>query len=170
MLTWKDILVLADNGNPAPDRTVRKTDQEWRAQLTDAQYRVTRQHGTEAPFSSGLCTRFEPGIYACVCCDTVLFNADDKFESRTGWPSFTQPIADNVIAYHRDASQGMQRIETQCRTCEAHLGHVFPDGPEPSRLRYCMNAVALKKKQSCEKPQPLAAATFGAQKPTSNSG
>ena len=156
MLTWKNILTFADKGNPTPDRTVRKTDQEWRTQLTDEQYRVTRQHGTEAAFSSDMCSLFEPGIYACVCCATLLFDADDKFESRTGWPSFTQPIQENAIAYHGDNSYDMRRIETLCNTCEAHLGHVFPDGPESSGLRYCMNAIALKKiKASLEK------ATFG---------
>jgi peptide methionine sulfoxide reductase msrA/msrB len=145
MLTWKNILTFADKGNPSPDRTVRKTDQEWRAQLTDEQYRVTRQHGTEAAFSSGMCSLFEPGIYACVCCATLLFKADDKFESRTGWPSFTQPIKENAIAYHGDNTYGTRRIETLCNTCEAHLGHVFPDGPEPRGLRYCINAIALQK-------------------------
>jgi peptide methionine sulfoxide reductase msrA/msrB len=156
MLTWENILTFADQGNPTPDRTVRKTDQEWRAQLTDEQYRVTRQHGTEAAFSSDMCSLFEPGIYACVCCATLLFDADDKFESRTGWPSFTQPIKENTIAYHGDNSSGMRRIETRCNTCEAHLGHVFPDGPEPSGLRYCMNAVALQNTEAS-----LETATFG---------
>ena len=156
MLTWKNILTFADKGNPTPDRTVRKTDQEWRTQLTDEQYRVTRQHGTEAAFSSDMCSMFEPGIYACVCCATLLFDADDKFESRTGWPSFTQPIQENAIAYHGDNSYDMRRIETLCNTCEAHLGHVFPDGPESSGLRYCMNAVALKKIEAS-----LEKATFG---------
>jgi peptide methionine sulfoxide reductase msrA/msrB len=156
MLTWKNILTFADKGNLAPDRAVRKTDQEWRDQLTDEQYRVTRQHGTEAAFSSGMCSLFEPGKYACVCCDTLLFDADDKFESRTGWPSFTQPIKENSIAYHGDSSHGMQRMETTCNTCDAHLGHVFPDGPEPSDLRYCMNAVALQKVASSKET-----ATFG---------
>ena len=156
MLTWKNILTFADKGNPTPDRTVRKTDQEWRTLLTDEQYRVTRQHGTEAAFSSDMCSLFEPGIYACVCCTTLLFDADDKFESRTGWPSFTQPIKGNAIAYYGDNSYDMWRIETLCNTCEAHLGHVFPDGPESSGLRYCMNAVALKKIEAS-----LAKATFG---------
>jgi peptide methionine sulfoxide reductase msrA/msrB len=156
MLTWKNILTFADNGNLAPDRTVRKSDQEWRAQLTNEQYRITRQHGTEAAFSSGMCSLFEPGTYACVCCGTLLFDADDKFESRTGWPSFTQPIKENSIAYHGDSSHGMQRMETTCNTCDAHLGHVFPDGPDPSGLRYCMNAVALQKVASSKQT-----ATFG---------
>ncbi len=145
MLQWNDILKLAKNGAPAPERKVTKTDAEWRAQLTKEQYAVTRQAGTERPFSSEMCGLFEPGIYACVCCDTVLFDASEKFESGTGWPSFTQPIKENAIAYHADTSYGMTRVETICNTCEAHLGHVFQDGPKPSGLRYCMNAVALKK-------------------------
>jgi methionine-R-sulfoxide reductase len=147
MLKWNDVLKLGKNGNLAPDRRVVKTEPEWRAQLTAEQYRVTRQAATERPFSSEMCSLFEPGIYGCVCCDNLLFDAGEKFESGTGWPSFTQPIKDNAIAYHTDTSYGMTRVETVCSVCDAHLGHVFPDGPPPSGLRYCMNAVALRKKQ-----------------------
>lgn len=145
MLKWADVLRLAKSGNLAPDRKVTKTEQEWRAQLTPEEYRITRRSGTEPAFSSEMCSRFEPGVYGCVCCGTVLFDASQKFESGTGWPSFTQPLADNAIAYHVDTSYGMTRVETVCNTCDAHLGHVFPDGPEPSGLRYCMNAAALRK-------------------------
>jgi peptide-methionine (R)-S-oxide reductase len=145
VLTWNDILVTAKNGNPPPARRVERTDAEWREQLTAEQYHVTRQHGTERAFSSEMCSLFEPGRYACVCCGTVLFDAAGKFESGTGWPSFTQPIDPTVIAYHVDRSYGTVRVETTCNTCDAHLGHVFPDGPAPSGLRYCMNAVALSK-------------------------
>jgi methionine-R-sulfoxide reductase len=146
MLKWKDVLRLAESGNLAPDRKVTKTDAEWRAQLlSPEEYRVTRRAGTETAFSSEMCSLFEPGIYGCVCCGTVLFDASRKFESGTGWPSFTQPITANAIAYHVDTNHGMTRIEATCNTCDAHLGHVFPDGPAPSGLRYCMNAVALKK-------------------------
>lgn len=145
MLKWFDVLRLAREGNLEPERKVVKTADEWRAQLTPEQYFVTRQHGTERAFSSELCSLFEPGLYGCVCCDTLLFDASEKFESGTGWPSFTQPIRENAIAYHADQSYGMVRVETVCNTCDAHLGHVFPDGPAPSGLRYCMNAVALKK-------------------------
>lgn len=145
MLNWSDVLRLAKEGNLEPDRKVSKTETEWRAQLTPEQYFVTRQHGTERPFSSEMCSLFEPGLYACVCCGTLLFDANKKFESGTGWPSFTQPLQENAIAYHADHSYGMVRVETVCNTCDAHLGHVFPDGPAPSGLRYCMNAVALKK-------------------------
>ena len=147
MLTWNDILRTAKTGNPAPAPKVVRTDAEWRAQLTPEQYRVTREAGTERPFSSPMCELFEPGLYSCLCCDTLLFDASQKFDSGTGWPSFTQPVADNAIAYNVDTSYGMTRVETVCNTCDAHLGHVFPDGPPPSGLRYCMNAVALKKKK-----------------------
>lgn len=145
MLDWKQVLRLSETGNLPPDRVVKKTDQEWKAQLSSEQYLVTRQHGTERPFSSAMCSLFEPGLYSCVCCGSLLFDASQKFESGTGWPSFTQPLQDNAIAYHADRSYGMVRVETLCNTCEAHLGHVFPDGPAPSGLRYCMNAVALEK-------------------------
>jgi methionine-R-sulfoxide reductase len=144
MLRWPDIIGLATKGTPAPDRKMVKTDAEWRAQLTAEEFRVTRQAGTERAFSSEMCGLFAPGIYACVCCGTVLFDASEKFDSGTGWPSFTQPVTPAAVAYHVDNSYGMQRVEAICNTCDAHLGHVFPDGPPPSGLRYCMNAVALK--------------------------
>jgi peptide methionine sulfoxide reductase msrA/msrB len=156
MLNWADIIRFANEGNPAPDRRVVKTDAEWRAQLTPEQYYITREKGTERAFSSEMCSVFEPGQYACVCCDTLLFDASGKFESGSGWPSFTQPVKGNTIAYHSDNAYGMQRVETVCNTCDAHLGHVFPDGPPPSGLRYCMNALALKKTS-----QSQTKATFG---------
>ena len=102
MLKWPDVLNLAKSGNPAPDRKVVKTDAEWREQLSDEEYHVTRQAGTERAFSSEMCSLFEPGIYSCLCCKTLLFDASEKFESHTGWPSFTQPIKENVIAYRFD--------------------------------------------------------------------
>jgi methionine-R-sulfoxide reductase len=145
ILKWPDIMNLAKSGVAPPDQKVVKTEAEWRAQLTPEQYRVTREAGTERAFSSEMCSRFEPGIYGCLCCDTVLFDGSNKFESGTGWPSFTQPATPNAIAYHLDTEYGMTRVETVCNTCDAHLGHVFPDGPVPSGLRYCMNAVSLKK-------------------------
>jgi len=145
MLYWKTLLRFAEQGNPTPPRVVKKSEAEWRAQLTPEQYHVTREHGTERAFSSEMCGLFEPGRYACVCCGEVLFDANEKFESGTGWPSFTQPIQENVISYKVDRSFGMVRVETLCNVCDAHLGHVFPDGPAPSGLRYCMNAVALEK-------------------------
>jgi len=148
MLNWSDVLKLAEQGNLEPDPVVTKTDAQWREQLTPEQYRITRQKGTERPFSSEMCSLFEPGRYACVCCDSPLFDAQEKFESGTGWPSFTQAVQDNAVAYHSDRSHGMYRVETLCNNCGAHLGHVFPDGPEPSGLRYCINALALRKIES----------------------
>ena len=145
MITWNEVLSFARNGNPKPDQKVVKTAEEWHQQLTDEQYRVTREAGTERAFSSALCNLFEPGIYSCLCCGTLLFDASEKFDSGTGWPSFTQPIEENAIAYRLDNTYGMARVETVCNTCDAHLGHVFPDGPGESGLRYCMNAVALQK-------------------------
>jgi peptide-methionine (R)-S-oxide reductase len=145
MLNWNDILQVAKNGNPEPPRRVELSDAEWRQRLTPEQYHVTRQKGTERPFSSEMCSLFEPGRYACVCCDTVLFDSATKFESGTGWPSFTEPVAPNVVAYHADRSYGMVRVETVCNVCDAHLGHVFPDGPKPSGLRFCINALSLDK-------------------------
>jgi methionine-R-sulfoxide reductase len=150
MLKWPDVLKLAKDGNPDPDQKVVKPDAEWRRQLTDEQYRVTRKAGTERAFSSEMCSRFEPGLYSCLCCDTLLFDSNEKFESHTGWPSFTQPVKVNAIAYRFDGPAFLQRVETVCNICDAHLGHVFPDGPEPSGLRYCMNAVALRKSEKTE--------------------
>ncbi|SDK19357.1 peptide methionine sulfoxide reductase msrA/msrB [Catalinimonas alkaloidigena] len=158
MLRWIDVIRFANQGNPKPDKVVEKSEAEWKAQLTPEQFYVTRQKGTERAFSSEMCSRFEPGQYACVCCDTLLFDSDEKFESGTGWPSFTQPAKENAIAYHIDNAYGMKRVETVCNTCGAHLGHVFPDGPAPSGLRYCMNAVALQK---VEATTTLEKATFG---------
>jgi peptide-methionine (R)-S-oxide reductase len=144
-LTWPDVLRLAQQGNLQPPRRDERTPQQWREVLTPEQFRVTRKAGTERAFSSDLCSLFEPGRYECACCGTELFDSATKFESGTGWPSFTQAVRPEVIAYHRDSSWGMDRVETVCNVCDAHLGHVFPDGPAPSGLRYCMNAVALRK-------------------------
>ena len=151
MLKWIDVLKFANNGNPAPDRRVEKTDAEWAELLTPEQFRITRLKGTERAHSSEMCSYFESGKYACICCGTLLFDGDEKFESGTGWPSFTQPVKENAVAYHKDTTYGMVRIEALCSTCDAHLGHVFPDGPAPSGLRYCMNAVSLEKVESPDK-------------------
>ena len=131
------------NGNPAPDRRVEKTENEWREILTPDQFRITRKKGTEAPHSGALCSIHDAGKYSCVCCSTPLFDSTIKFESGTGWPSFTQPIAENAIKYEKDVTFGMIRVEVICNTCDAHLGHVFPDGPEPSGLRYCINSESM---------------------------
>ena len=144
MLTWKDVISFSVNGNPVPDRRVEKTEEEWSQILTPEQFRITRKKGTERPFSGELCSIFEEGTYGCVCCDTPLFDSTIKFNSSSGWPSFTQPIEANAIQYKRDTSHGMVRVEVMCNTCDGHLGHVFPDGPEPSGLRYCINSESMK--------------------------
>ncbi len=145
LIDWPEVLRRGRGHNLAPSHRVERTEAEWRARLTPEQFHVTRRHGTERPFSSEMCSRFEPARYQCVCCDTPLFDASVKFESGTGWPSFTQPVESEVVAYQLDTSYGMERVETTCAVCDAHLGHVFPDGPAPSGLRYCINAVALVK-------------------------
>lgn len=148
MLTWLDVIKFANQNNPVPDRRVEKTDAEWQSILTEQQYFVTRKKGTERPFSSEMCESIEAGLYACVCCGTPLFDSREKFKSGTGWPSFTQPIKENAVSYFKDQSHGMTRVETLCNTCDAHLGHVFQDGPKPGGLRYCINAVSLQKMES----------------------
>jgi peptide-methionine (R)-S-oxide reductase len=144
MIDWKQVNRYAAKGNPEPPRRVEKSAEEWKQQLTSEQYQVTREHGTEQPFSGEYCEAHQPGLYACVCCGTELFDSQEKFESRSGWPSFTEPVEDNVIRYKEDFSYGMHRIEVLCNVCDAHLGHVFPDGPEPTGLRYCINSASLK--------------------------
>ncbi len=120
-----------------------KTDAEWRAQLSDLAYKVTRKHGTERAFTHDDFPK-EPGIFRCVCCDAPLFDSETKFESGTGWPSFWAPIDPERVGERVDRSFFMRRTEVHCAECEAHLGHVFPDGPAPTGLRYCMNGVALR--------------------------
>ncbi|MFD2568539.1 peptide-methionine (R)-S-oxide reductase MsrB [Pseudotenacibaculum haliotis] len=144
MITWKDVIHFAVNGNSTPDKRVEKTDEEWSKLLTPEQFRITRLKGTERPFSGELCSIFEEGTYSCICCNTPLFDSTIKFNSSSGWPSFTQPIKENAIKYERDTSHGMVRVEVMCNTCDGHLGHVFPDGPEPSGLRYCINSESMK--------------------------
>ena len=145
MLTWQDIENFVVNGNPPAQQRLVKTIEEWRELLPNDVFDVTRNAGTERPFSSPMCTHFEPGVYACACCNTLLFDATEKFDSGTGWPSFTQPIGQNTVAYSSDDSLSRQRVEITCNTCDAHLGHVFPDGPAPSKLRYCVNALSLNR-------------------------
>ena len=144
MLNWNRILTFAKEGTPAPSNKIEKTEEEWKSILTEEQFRVARQKGTERAGSGDFCTSYEEGVYSCICCNTKLFDSTIKFSSGTGWPSFTQPIEINAIKYHRDISFGMERVEVVCNTCDAHLGHVFPDGPEPSGLRYCVNSVAIQ--------------------------
>lgn len=120
------------------------SDEEWRERLTPEEYRVLRQHGTEAPGQGCFLGTKDPGTYVCAGCGNPLFRSGEKFESGTGWPSFTRPISENALGEHQDRSYGMIRTEVRCARCAGHLGHVFPDGPPPTGLRYCINSVSMK--------------------------
>ncbi len=125
-------------------KPIEKSDAEWRADLTDEQYDVCRKGGTESPFSGKYYNCDQDGTYRCVCCDNELFQSSTKFDSGTGWPSFFEPAANTKVTTAVDLSSGMRRTEVRCGSCDAHLGHVFDDGPRPTGLRYCINSVALK--------------------------
>lgn len=129
-----------------PVPRVKKTNEEWAKELTPDQYYITRQHGTERPFTGPYLNEKRQGTYLCVSCGNPLFDSSTKYESGSGWPSFFAPLDKNAVSEHQDNSLLMRRTEIRCAACEAHLGHVFPDGPRPTGLRYCMNGTALKLK------------------------
>lgn len=143
MLRWKDVLIFARYANPEPPRRVELSEEQWQQRLTPARYAVLRGRSTEPPYRNAYCRAYEPGRYHCAGCHSLLFDSATKYHAISGWPSFTQPATSAAICYFPDDSHHMQRIEARCNVCGGHLGHVFPDGPAPAGLRYCINSVSL---------------------------
>jgi peptide-methionine (R)-S-oxide reductase len=142
---------MSDAGSERPGgKRIAKSDAEWRTKLTPEQYEVCRQKGTERPFTGAYDDCKRAGVYRCACCGNELFSSESKYESGTGWPSFTQPIGEVSVSTQEDHSTGTLRTEVICAGCDAHLGHVFPDGPDPTGTRYCMNSIALDLEESNE--------------------
>ncbi len=142
-----DIVVFSDNGNKRETvhvNKIEKSDAEWKAELTPEEFAVARKKGTERAFTGRYWNNHEAGMYRCVCCGTELFRSDEKFESGSGWPSFTAPAAEQNVATEKDNSFFMERTEVLCSKCDAHLGHLFPDGPGPTGARYCINSASLR--------------------------
>ena len=146
-------VVISDGYDPAMTDTIRRldaatastmTNEDWRTRLSPIQYHVLREAGTERAFTGAYWAEHRPGLYRCAACDSPLFNADSKFESGTGWPSFYEALDPKAVVEIADDAYGMRRVEVRCATCGGHLGHVFPDGPRPSGIRYCMNSAALR--------------------------
>jgi peptide-methionine (R)-S-oxide reductase len=134
---WRDINVIQKGGN------MIKPDEYWRERLTDDEFSVCRQRGTEAPYSGKLLHNHKTGVYSCTCCESPLFLSDNKYDSGCGWPSFDAPVNDEAVRYIEDLSHGMKRVEIRCIACDSHLGHVFPDGPKTTGERFCVNSVSL---------------------------